>query len=546
VEPSKVPQDDNSMDIDDEETCPHPYCLVLTAKSHLMRNYQSLLDGFIPASTAQKLKTSKHKDGEYIYTPIKDLLYTTPPTMYNIHGVIIDYTSIRPTKGTDLTRSLLVIDENEKPFNIVLMRRNNLPDIKYTGQIYRAHRMRVEMFNGSLQGQCGAGFDDLVLSNIPDEQIDHKVIENKTFLPSDRERVEQLRTWSQSYLRSKKCATTGGYRKTIAQLWEQISAEGGTVYCDIICKVVNINTSTSTTVVQVWDGSLPNRINANVKIVPHLLSQWISNSNSGVAPNVWIKLRNVSSKKWNNIDPGDDDPDAPRIDIMNIMTADKSSIVVLPDYHYDVQQTIASAISVGSDTRKKSVGNSVRLPPPQKRPPNELQLAPNTTLITNTQFIKAPISTIKQILDSDNKTYKFRCCASVVSHFPKDVREFSRPICPSCNHGLTKQLECKKCSHTVPSQDVKYQYMFQLAITDSSGSKLVAFVYDTDAENLLCDLPASNLFDDSNSTSLIALKRRVDVLMDPKSVMDVCLYANITNGQRVFRVTATWMTHFEK
>jgi hypothetical protein len=510
---------------EDDDLCHHPYCLIVTQQSVIIRNGE-IINGIVSASTAQKYTTRApptHRPTEYTYTPLKDV--QVGQTL-NIYGVIIDYTNIRPTKGTDLMRTLTIVDESKKPITLMLMRRNGMCEVSHVGQIYRAHRVKFESFQNQMQGQCGHGYDDLVLSNVVGEMIDPVVIQNKTFMASDRERVEQLRNWSHEFLKTQECNTSRQYSKSISTIWNMLSYSAA-VYGDITCKIVNINTSTQTVILQVWDGSMPNQINANITITPAHVIELVTRQNSNVKPGTWIKLRNAYIKQWGNIDPGDDDMDAPPINILNVMTNDKSSIVVLPEYHHDVQQILSDAV-VTNDTEEEPV----------------LKVVTQNVVVTQTSFPKAPTSTIRFVQNDAKKPCKYRIKASVVEHFPRDIREFTRPICPECSRGLTRQLECKLCSQVVPKDDVKYQYMFQLMLKDETGM-LPTFVFNEEAETLLCDLPACNLFDSENETTLNALKKRLEVLTNELSSVDLCLYAYVAKGQRVFQLTSTWLTHFD-
>lgn len=55
-----------------------------------------------------------------------------------------------------------------------------------------------------------------------------------------------------------------------------------------------------------------------------------------------------------------------------------------------------------------------------------------TKILSTTTHKKIPFSTISQILNYPQPTYRFRCKAKVIGYEPKDIKRFTKMICPYC------------------------------------------------------------------------------------------------------------------
>jgi hypothetical protein len=103
---------------------------------------------------------------DYIYTRIDDL---KDGNIVHIYGIIEDYLPPEKTQGTDLVMKISVIDSIpwKKKLKITLFKRtlSQFPPIEQIGDIIRCHYIRIQLFEGTLQGLCSKGFSCLIFNS---------------------------------------------------------------------------------------------------------------------------------------------------------------------------------------------------------------------------------------------------------------------------------------------------------------------------------------------------------------------------------------------
>jgi len=139
----------------------------------------------------------RSKQENYVYSPLKDL---KQDGIYHVYGVISSFKPPkRCTRGDrDFIMTLTLVDPSFLEgisINIFGESEIYLPPVKAVGDIFRAHRLKVNIFNGKPQGVGSnrSGFTFLLIGRA--DGVPVGISKTCTFTPNDRDRIKALKLW---------------------------------------------------------------------------------------------------------------------------------------------------------------------------------------------------------------------------------------------------------------------------------------------------------------------------------------------------------------
>jgi hypothetical protein len=170
------------------------FCLkVLKAEkaTHLIGNCKR------PASTLDidpaLVSVNKKSDTSAVQYEYKQLADLREEDTTNVYGIVKFYKPPYSCKGTDLACLVKLVDPScPTGFNCMMFSREEklLPQIRAEGDILRIHRIKVQTYQGQLQGVTQAGFSCVVIDGKEGQPIKLRSGHmNNTFTDSDKEKV---------------------------------------------------------------------------------------------------------------------------------------------------------------------------------------------------------------------------------------------------------------------------------------------------------------------------------------------------------------------
>lgn len=196
------------------------------------------------------MKKSTVKPREYKYTEVKSV---QPNTTVDVYGVVKFLKQPFKTRGRDYCMVVSLMDQTcgeDEKLKCLLFNNEpaKLPELNI-GDIVRFHRLKISMFNNEEQGQSGPGFSWLVFSSKKDASIDptSSLSPNYTFTDSDKQKIEDLRTWIADKDELVVKCKTAKLENIIPQM-----------YFDFVCQVVSTCyfENDHCLVLRVWDGTV--------------------------------------------------------------------------------------------------------------------------------------------------------------------------------------------------------------------------------------------------------------------------------------------------
>lgn len=196
------------------------------------------------------MKKSTVKPREYKYTEVKSVQLNTTVDVY---GVVKFLKQPFKTRGKDYCMVVSLMDQTcgeDEKLKCLLFNNEpaKLPELNI-GDIVRFHRLKISMFNNEEQGQSGPGFSWLVFSSNKDASIDptSSLSPNYTFTDSDKQKIEDLRTWIADKDELVVKCKTAKLENIIPQM-----------YFDFVCQVVSTCyfENDHCLVLRVWDGTV--------------------------------------------------------------------------------------------------------------------------------------------------------------------------------------------------------------------------------------------------------------------------------------------------
>jgi len=203
-----------------------------------------------------------------------------------------------------------------------------------------------------------------------------------------------------------------------------------------------------------------------------------------------------------------------------VFLVSEDSDLVLPKLKHIKE--IQLVLEADNALRQLEDDNAATLPSTKAAVPSPNTTTTTSTISTALQSTSSPIcvtgheniplTTLKEILEFTQSTFKFRTHVKVVGHWPQDIAEFTRPFCFDCNKCVRKtyketQLICPNCGEN-DKHKCEFVYMLSLFVKDSTGSlSLIVF----NEPEFFHGIPPTDLR--KNNISLKAINTKMERLL---------------------------------
>lgn len=231
----------------------HPCHLEMSGPDACVYVCPSAGSSFIGSSTL----TSESK---YTYVPLSEL---KPRRVVNVYGVVTFFKQPFPTKGTDYCSTLKITDQSNAKVGCTIFseKLEDHPKIFRVGDIIRLHRVKAQMFNGSMTLLTTLGWSTITFDGMIDSPVEPRT-SSRTFHfdEADKHTVEALRQWaaSQSLLTSESTVP--------------LSSVQPKMYFDLTCQLLSKACMDSRCILlKVWDGTECGHPLLNVAVAPDAL-----------------------------------------------------------------------------------------------------------------------------------------------------------------------------------------------------------------------------------------------------------------------------------
>ncbi|XP_061107947.1 protection of telomeres protein 1 isoform X2 [Conger conger] len=182
---------------------------------------------------------------KYAYVALKDL---KAGTIVNVYGVVTFFKQPFRTKGTDYCSTLKITDESDVKLgcSIFSEKLEDHPQIYKTGDIVRLHRVKMQLFNGAVNGMSTLGFSALTFDGTAGSPVTPRTSSRSFhFGDEDRQAVERLRAWA------------AGQADLPATSAVVLSAVQPRTYFDLTCQLLaKAQMDACCTLLKVWDGTM--------------------------------------------------------------------------------------------------------------------------------------------------------------------------------------------------------------------------------------------------------------------------------------------------
>ncbi|XP_048356061.1 protection of telomeres protein 1 isoform X2 [Sphaerodactylus townsendi] len=180
---------------------------------------------------------------KYTYTPLNHL---KGGTVVNLYGVVKFFKPPYVSKGTDYCSVVTIVDQSDTKLVCTLFNANTdaLPKIYKNGDIVRFHRLKVQEFNGQMQGITNNGFAALTFDGtVGAPVVPRTTTKLFTFTDEDKKIVEDLRIWAARNFSNSVPAAN-------------LSSIQPQMFFDFTCQLVGkAKTDGSSYLLKVWDGT---------------------------------------------------------------------------------------------------------------------------------------------------------------------------------------------------------------------------------------------------------------------------------------------------
>ncbi|KAK0040564.1 protection of telomeres protein 1 [Biomphalaria pfeifferi] len=194
-----------------------------------------------PTSPASRNKQLPKKSPQYTYKLLSDLEVNT---VVDVYGVVKFSRPAMKTRGQDYLCVVGLVDpsltepESKLPCNLFCRDADKLPAPE-TGDVIRFHRLRIQTFNGRLQGSNAPGFQWLLFQGSCDKRTSSSP--NYTFEEQDQQKVSQLMDWWNEL-----------NKLTLTPLAEMQPK----LYYNLVCQVIRVcELESNCVLLRVWDGT---------------------------------------------------------------------------------------------------------------------------------------------------------------------------------------------------------------------------------------------------------------------------------------------------
>lgn len=200
--------------------------------------------------TPKKRKTGK-TGCKYVYTKLADLRPGDEREKVNVFGVVKEFTPVAPTKSSDYSCKLTLVDETDSNVGVRCVMFHHkpemLPHVRRVGDIVCLHRAFVVDYQCSLQINGRRFTSALRFSGDIHKKLKPKTGSlTYTFVHEDRKRVKELRWWA---LRKK--------RNSCGCKLDQVTPN---LYFNLLCQVITVSQVVDSPqwcmVLTVWDGTM--------------------------------------------------------------------------------------------------------------------------------------------------------------------------------------------------------------------------------------------------------------------------------------------------
>ncbi|CAI5738474.1 unnamed protein product [Peronospora farinosa] len=465
------------------------------------------------------LSEARTTSSAYRYSPLAELVSGHA----DIYGVVVNITLPKKTAGRDMVMTVSVTDESCSTradaiqINVFYPTIAQMPKIKYIGDIIRFHKVKVQEYQGNIQGLSLPRITrHLVLRESDDGKLEQLTCSKTwTFESSDVERTRQLQKWARKSL-AEDTTLPQGCSQAPKLLTELKSAEG---FIDLVVRVLHLDDSEEPTRVIIWDGS-GNMAESDRTLVCALQKEGAGVPANGILKEVimsscWSVLRDMGFVdgmlthwcRFRNLAVGKDEPITgatialARNEILRFREV--TSLVMMPEYMPEVQCRLSLASKLNSD---KVIRVQPRaLTPAETHRPSQSQRSLSDSPVKVTTVIpvriqnNVPVTPLREIMNSRQTPRKFHCCARVRSIWPSDVEKICKPK---------------------PGKSGESVYTFALTVEEGCDS-LNLIVYGKDAEHFLHGIPPCDLSKSTNSKAL--LKNRLGALLDAPNAFHWCI-----------------------
>eukprot|EP00741_Cyanophora_paradoxa_P008854 tig00001388_g8571.t1 len=359
------------------------------------------------------------------YTRLADVRLGT----LHVWGVVLDYIVPYRTGGSDYNARLVVADES-CPAGVQLTLfgpPGYLPLPGRLGEVFRGERIQFEMFNGRL---CGKAFFRNIpapawslFPGAPGGPVAPVSSDPKGRLTAeDTRRVEELRSFAVSLL-SGNPLPRATFRKRLEDVLS-VGVSEADILCQVLSDPVDVGPAME---VLVWDGAGARRRRRAGAVVAARLARACGAGPplrallASLRPGDWVLLKLASSSSSSSAGAGA--PPAPRLEL-----AAKSSVLRVPPPPATLPPQEALAAATAAAAAAASVAPPHRTPPRRPWPVRSRGLPSRRTAASSpspavpaTSFDSVPLSSLAEVLASENVPWKFRCRARIEGLVPSKV-----------------------------------------------------------------------------------------------------------------------------
>ncbi|MCJ8735969.1 hypothetical protein PDJAM_G00253540 [Pangasius djambal] len=198
-------------------------------------------------------------ESRYTYVPLNEL---KPSRIVNVYGVVTFFKQPFPTKGTDYCSTLKITDQSNAKVSCTIFSESleDHPKIFRIGDIIRLHRVKAQMFNGSMTLLTTLGWSTITFDGMIDSPIEPRT-SSRTFHfgEDDNRAVEALRQWAASQFLANEPTVP-------------LSSVQPRMFFDLTCQLLaKASMDTRCMLLKVWDGTKCAHPLLNVAVAPDAL-----------------------------------------------------------------------------------------------------------------------------------------------------------------------------------------------------------------------------------------------------------------------------------
>ncbi|XP_061578168.1 protection of telomeres protein 1 [Cololabis saira] len=228
----------------------HPCNLLLSGDSaciYVFREQPSPdPSSLVPSKRSSTLEVSKAaKAPKYTYVQLGDL---KAGSVVNVYGVVVFFKQPFRSRGTDFCSSLKITDQSKQRTicTIFCDNREKHPQIYQAGDIVRLHRVKAQLFDGSINLVNTFGFSALTFDGAVGGAVEPRTSSQSFhFDEEDKRTVEELRSWAAGQVL---------FPQNSASI--PLSAVQPKTYFNLTCQLLAKAPVDSTcTLLKVWDGT---------------------------------------------------------------------------------------------------------------------------------------------------------------------------------------------------------------------------------------------------------------------------------------------------